>query len=365
MILSEDSYTPTFYTEGSYQFVDPYPFVFKARVRESWVNRTLFDVVCEQFGGIRSKLSSSDIEQRINTGDITVNNEVKSINYLLTLKDTIVSKVVRVENGILKIPYIILQPQYNSILAVCKPPSVPLASNGPYRYNTLGYTLAKDFPNTKLFPTHRLDSVTSGTVVYATDSAMARRISLAHTNHSIRKVYIARVRGRLSFENIVVINDPIGQDTQHAGIRMGVFSEGKESCSLVVPLVSGLKGIDSRELTRQPDLYFDCRDYDCVDDKIDSLVAVIPKTGRKHQIRVHLSHFGIPIVGDILYNNEEVFKELFSDDKQVAAPPCCLHSYHYSEANGLFSFTSTLPFWARECQSAVEGLNIEELNNFG
>ncbi|KAL0249038.1 hypothetical protein GEMRC1_004272 [Eukaryota sp. GEM-RC1] len=362
-----------FFYEGPYRFVTPYPYEFRARVRGAWVNRPLFDVCLEQFCGPRSSVDSDELRKRIESGSISVFTEgedsAKSVThgYILTLKDTIISKVLRIENGVLNIPPVLIHEDSN-IVAFCKPPTLPLITTGPYRFNTMYRYLIDHYPDLnsqQLFLTHRIDGVTSGCVVYAKTKKVAKSIAEAHLNNTISKLYIARVRGLFDDSqlfNAITVSDPLKQDPSHSGIRVIASPDGKTSRTLVYPLVTNLHKLRTDSLLDHNFSFFKSEmDPRAVSDELgDSIVACLLQTGRKHQIRVHLKSLGFPIVGDVLYGNEE--DSCSSDLTNVSAPPICLHSFKY-EMTGLFTVNSPLPFWCADGALVINRLYFEDVDS--
>ena len=94
-------------------------------------------------------------------------------------------------------------------------------------------------------------------------------------NHEIKKTYLALVRGVIK-ENEATINMPIGRSTKDRK-KMDVDKNGKEAIT------------HFKVLGRYKNKY--------------TLLQINLETGRTHQIRVHLSHIGYPIIGDEVYSN--------------------------------------------------------------
>jgi len=119
---------------------------------------------------------------------------------------------------------------------------------------------------------HRLDKDTSGLMVIAKNEHARRHLVNQFKTRSLTKAYLALVRGRLP-TNRGVIESSIGRDP-HNRKRMALVPTGREA--------------SSRYAVKQ---YL--ANY--------TLLDITPGTGRTHQIRVHLSSIGHPIVGDPLY----------------------------------------------------------------
>lgn len=121
---------------------------------------------------------------------------------------------------------------------------------------------------------HRLDKNTSGAIIIAKNDKAHINLSEQLKKHEIKKTYIALVRGVVK-ENNASINMPIGRSKKDRK-KMDVDKNGKEAIT------------HFKVLKR----YKDC-----------TLLEINIETGRTHQIRVHLSHIGYPIIGDEVYSN--------------------------------------------------------------
>ncbi len=121
---------------------------------------------------------------------------------------------------------------------------------------------------------HRLDKDTSGIIIIAKNDEAHIKLSEQIKNREVKKTYIALVRGFVK-ENEATINMPIGRSTKDRK-KMAVVKNGKNA-------ITHIKVLER------------FNNY--------TLLQVNIETGRTHQIRVHLSQIGYPIVGDYTYSN--------------------------------------------------------------
>ncbi|MDR2865301.1 MAG: RluA family pseudouridine synthase [Spirochaetaceae bacterium] len=136
--------------------------------------------------------------------------------------------------------------------------------------------LKEDLHADLILRVHRIDNGSSGLVVFAKDTATHKKLSLAFENRIVKKSYIAVVCGRVTWkENLC---------------DLALIPDGNKKHLTIVDSYRGKKS-----LTR---FRFLCSAGSL------SVLAAFPETGRQHQIRVHLSKMGHPIVCDRLYGSE-------------------------------------------------------------
>ena len=129
----------------------------------------------------------------------------------------------------------------------------------------------------RVWVVHRLDKVTSGVMVFARTAEAHRELNGQFERHEVEKVYQAIVEGI----------PPWDERTAHHMLQTNV---GRKHRTIVV-----------RKRGKNSETHFKVlkRGLD------EALVEAHPKTGRTHQIRVHLSALGFPILGDVLYGASE------------------------------------------------------------
>ncbi len=166
----------------------------------------------------------------------------------------------------------------NALLIVNKPPFMPVhpsmdhyedsLSNGiKYYFNSIGL-------KRKIRPVNRLDKNTSGIVIFAKNEYIQECLVKQMKTNIFEKKYIALVDGIIDKEQI--IEAPIARK-QDSIIERCVDISGDDAITVIKPLKS-------------------FENY--------TLIECILKTGRTHQIRVHTSYIGHPILGDDLYGRK-------------------------------------------------------------
>lgn len=163
-------------------------------------------------------------------------------------------------------------------LAVDKPAGIVAHPVNSVRENSLIRILRRQEGNDELRLAHRLDRETSGVLLVAASRESARRLSRAFERGVVLKEYLALVRGVVEVEE-GRIELPIGRDeASRVFVRREVRPSGEAART------------DFRVVWRLPHA---------------TLLQVVPRTGRSHQIRVHLAAIGHPVAGDILYGRPD------------------------------------------------------------
>lgn len=124
---------------------------------------------------------------------------------------------------------------------------------------------------------HRLDKDTSGVLILAKSEEAVRRMQELFQEREMRKTYLALVAGGMRFRN-GTIDRPLARSLKHRA-RFEVVGEDRE---------------DRRDAVTDFSVIREFEKF--------TFVRLMPRTGRTHQLRVHLAHFGNPVLGDILYN---------------------------------------------------------------
>jgi 23S rRNA pseudouridine1911/1915/1917 synthase len=227
--------------------------------------------------------SRTRIQRAIEDGDVLVNDRTVKPSYKLHAGDHIdidFPEPPPVEILAEPIPLQIIY-EDDDLIVVNKPPGMivhpgagiesgTLANALVYHFNELSGSAGRIRPGI----VHRIDKDTSGLLVVAKNDAAHAKISEQFHDRKVFKMYIALVYGRVS-QSLGDIEANIGR-SPHNRTRMAVLKGGAGRYAHTLFQV----------VERYPEF---------------SLLHVQIKTGRTHQIRVHLSHIGHPVVSDTLY----------------------------------------------------------------
>ncbi|MBU6500665.1 MAG: RluA family pseudouridine synthase [Patescibacteria group bacterium] len=142
-----------------------------------------------------------------------------------------------------------------------------------------------DDPETRPGIIHRLDKATSGVLLIARTQDYFKYLKSLFQKHEIKKIYLAVAAGIVEPRE-GIIDRPIG-------IRNGTLKRSVHSAKMAKEAVTGYKVVKYISDTGQAG-----------SEKKLSFLEIYPKTGRTHQIRVHLGSIGHPIMGDLLYGGK-------------------------------------------------------------
>lgn len=172
-------------------------------------------------------------------------------------------------------------PQYFSVtyeddhvLVIDKPPGLPMHPTASAYRNTLAWLLKVRYPDRMPQFAHRLDKETSGLVICGWTSADEIALKKCfESRRNVAKEYVAIVEGVMAKDR-GEIDEPLGRKEHKLDVMMEVRGDG-------------LSAFTSYEVMDRTERH--------------TFVRLFPKSGRQHQLRVHLAHLGHPIVGDKLY----------------------------------------------------------------
>ena len=172
--------------------------------------------------------------------------------------------------------------QDDGLVVINKPSGLLVHRSMIDRHETrFALQMVRDQIGQYVFPVHRLDKPTSGVLMFALSSGIAKVVSEQFQGGSVNKKYSAVVRGFTPESG--VINHPLKEELDKIADRKAQKNKPAQEA------LSEFRCLAKIELPIMIDRYPQSR-Y--------SLVEVTPKTGRKHQIRRHMKHIAHPIIGD-------------------------------------------------------------------
>ncbi|ORZ07815.1 pseudouridine synthase [Absidia repens] len=192
---------------------------------------------------------------------------------------------------------------------------------------------------------HQIDYATSGIYVQALTRKAAGKVCKLFEQRSVEKTYLAIVHGHIipgleqeetsaleettttttaaaAAKHLISVDKPIGNDPSHP-FRMAILPTGKPSFTTIQVIQQGYYHLPVHQ------------SHDVASKIPVTKVLLFPKTGRRHQLRVHLQSIGHPIIGD--FNYETPYTDTFR---------MMLHAYkiHFPLSSGAITIETKDPF---------------------
>lgn len=234
----------------------------------------------------RPRLSRAFAAKLIERGDVLVNGQRKKPGYRVQEHDQV--QIDYDEAELDRIPEIDLPVLYEDdyCIVVNKPAGVLTHAQGKLMHEatvaTFVRTKVSGLHGERAGIVHRLDRATSGVIVIAKHAAALAHFQKQFADRTVKKTYAALVEGSPT-QKQAVIDMPIERNPKApATFRVGANGKSAVTQYRVLQEANGL-----------------------------GYVELTPKTGRTHQLRVHMSHIGHPIVGDPLYGHGTYGDRLF------------------------------------------------------
>lgn len=206
------------------------------------------------------------------------------------------------------LPIEIIQETENWVI-INKPPYIPsLPERGKYTAESVIEWAKKKWEDAILC--HRLDRETSGCLIIAKNAEAYRHISIQFEKRQIKKLYHAVVDGKVSFQELWV-DLPINTENV---LKIRIDKQNGKSAQTLFNTIQNFNHF--------------------------TLIECQPRTGRLHQIRVHLASQNAKIAGDLLYGSQipklSLIKRKFSGDDTILMPRFALHArqLEFQDLNG-------------------------------
>lgn len=381
-IHEEETEGAEYFLEGPLRRVTPYFFTYLTYCKLRWRDRKLIDVFIDEFRDKDEKF----YRKAIAAGQVTLNKKPTTIDSVVKNGDLISNRCHRHEPAVSSRPIKIVFEDEN-IIAISKPSGIPVHPAGRYRYNTITKIFQHEVGKT-VHPCNRLDRLTLGLMFLGKNAKGADAFVKQIRERTVKKEYIARVKGNFAPGNVEV-DVPLHTASPKHGLNVVDHENGKPA---------------KTAFTRVS--------YDAKSDT--SIVKCRPYTGRTHQIRVHLQYLGHPIANDPIYSSAFVWgdelgcknngstPELIArldrvgkdkacstwihpeEDGEVLTDESCpecemplysdpgpndldlwLHAYRYEAADLLWSYKVDYPEWAIDQHRPFMELALENAKKCG
>jgi 23S rRNA pseudouridine1911/1915/1917 synthase len=199
-----------------------------------------------------------------------------------------------------------------ALVVVDKPAGLPVHPTARYHLHTFTALARERFPARKVDPAHRLDRETSGLLACGGAPEDTKRLKRAFAEGRVAKTYLALALGAPAADRFEVDAPLALTGASAVRVRMHVHGGGQPSAT------------EFEVLGRRA----------APDGAPVALLACRPRTGRQHQIRAHLHHAGLPLVGDKIYGPDEEIFDRFTrramtpdDHAALRLPRQALHAW--------------------------------------
>jgi tRNA pseudouridine32 synthase len=328
-----DPWPRPYYLSGGLRRVAPYHFTYNTNCKGRWRGREILDIFASEFRDRPREYYKHAIE----TGQIYVNGKpCEDVRQVVKNGDVVSHTLHRHEPPVTAEPIRVIS-ETDYMIVIDKPAGVPVHPAGRYNYNSIVEIMrAERYYAFNPLPCNRLDRLTSGIMFVGKDKKKADMINEKLRGRTMRKEYVARVKGRFPDgegevkgnlggvvkceENILQISPILGLNRARASgktaktlfRRIAYYPPKKtpnsnENNILSTPTPSETSiALSTDSSQNQPAAPASLPPATEASNGY-SIVHCLPLTGRTHQIRVHLQFLGHPITNDPIYANRRVF----------------------------------------------------------
>ncbi|NMH69656.1 RluA family pseudouridine synthase [Bacillus sp. RO3] len=266
--------------------------LFELVIPDNWKNVTIETILRNKWQAPKKMIHTMRMEK-----DIKVNGELISWTHPVHPGDTLQIHLFKKVDYDVPPTYGVLDVLYEDehLIVVNKPAGIDTHPNHPGETDTLSNLVAYHHQARgeycRVMHIHRLDRDTSGAVIFAKHALSKAILDRLLTERKIKRTYHALVHGTL-LRKKGTITEPIGRDRHH-NTRRRVSPSGQDA-------ITHYKVLETETST--------------------TMVEVQLDTGRTHQIRVHMSHIGHPLVGDTLYGGKPIVKRQALHAARISFP---------------------------------------------
>lgn len=262
-----------------------------SQIKQGDRGKVLIDFLEEKF----KYLSREEWIARLNEGRFSIDTEICSVDRVLQQGEILVYDAPPFKEPDADLNYKI-EKEFDDFLVINKPGNLLVHKKGAAVTHNLIYQLREchdpQYPKADIV--NRLDKETSGIVLVSKNKDALRELTALFMEREVEKVYYAVVLGTMEQESGTITASMRPNKDGAIRSKQVIAEDGKAA--------------ETRfELLRTWDNY--------------SLVKLFPKTGRTHQLRLHMAHIGFPMVGDKFYSlSEEEYLALRDDPESITMP---------------------------------------------
>lgn len=284
-------------------------------------------------------MSRGEITRQLKNGKVLVNGKVEKPSYIIEEDDGLEIGLIEKEKALIANDEIYVEILYedNNLMVINKPAGLQVHPGHLNEKDTLVNWLVAKYPDIVevhdesegawMRPgiVHRLDRDTSGVMVIALSQGSFIELKRVFHDREVEKTYLALVQGIFEKKS-GVINKPLARSTTY---KKQVIAR-KNTKTIVREAVTEYQVLgENGEI---------------------SLIEAKPKTGRMHQIRIHLTSIGHSIIGDVLYGDKKACNE--------AAKRQMLHAFRlkFAYKGKKYEFLATIPKDMLEIGKSIDGL---------